>query len=259
MTAMPTTTSSSAASSSLRSRLDLTKLTFVIQEDQEQSILALCAEAERSGAAAVCVRPQHTLLAAKTISASSGVKVATVIGFPEAKLTIAEQQAFPTIGAVNTSFKLQEVMEAIGSGAEELDIVMNATFFLTDLEVGGDFTEQELQAIMMANGGMAAVKWIIESDLLTPEQIQKATLLAAKAGVACIKTSTGMLTDGVGATPETVGLIRDTLDAAGYTQVWVKASGGIRTAVQAQALLAAGAERLGTSQPAAVFETAVSS
>lgn len=232
----------------LASVIDHTKLTFALGDDQEALIQQLCQEAQTYQFAAVCVRPRHALQARRLLGVTSPIKLAAVIGFPEEPVTREEEAEYPRIGACETTTKLQEIAESISYGVDELDIVMNNAFFKADLECGGNFTEQELNAFVQCVGGEALIKLIIETDLLNEEQIRKAVRLGVAAGVDCIKTSTGMLREGQGATPELISLIASELEALGASEtVFIKASGGIRTAEQARALLAAGASRLGTS------------
>jgi deoxyribose-phosphate aldolase len=227
---------------------------YTSASEMEQAVVRFCNEAEHHGFAAVCVRPVHTLLARQTLSTKSTVKVATVVGFPEATLSKADEAYYPVIGQVETTTKLQEISQALMEGAEELDVVLNVSYFKTDLETGGTFTERELQDMVQATGGDALLKLIIETDLLTATELEQAVTLAVRCGMNMIKTSTGMLSDGAGATPETVAAIATVLNRLGVAgQVGVKASGGIRTIAQAQALLAAGATRLGSSNALALL------
>lgn len=218
------------------------------ETEHNAKVEQLCKEAMANGFAAVCVRPSQAPLARRFLGVEHSVKLATVVGFPDKPVTPEEQAAYPTIGACSSTTKLQEIVMGLSEGVEELDVVMNVEFFKTDLETGGDFTEQELGAVLQAAGGMATIKWIIETDLLSPEQIVAAVKLAARLGVDCIKTCTGFVKGGQGATPEIVTLIKQTLLEAGKPEIWIKASGGIQTAQQALALLEAGASRLGTSR-----------
>jgi deoxyribose-phosphate aldolase len=223
-----------------------TKLAFNVGDDAPALITQLCNEAMEHGFATVCVRPEHAEHARQCLG-NSAVRLAGVVGFPEKPVTKATQADYPVIGAVNSTTKFQEISCLQMAGVDELDVVMNVAFFQTDLETGGNFTETELKALVNCADDLP-IKLIIETDLLTPSQVGEATRLAARCGMAWVKTSTGFISDGHGATVETVALIRHTLNEAGYTQVGVKASGGISTFAQAEALLQAGANRLGTSR-----------
>lgn len=229
--------------------IDHTLLTLSGDTPATEAIQRLCDEANQYGFAAVCVRPEHTLMARQALGMTSQVKVATVIGFPSMTLSKADEASFPQVGQIQTTTKLQEISSALMEGSEELDVVMNVSFFKTDLECKGRFTQNELHDLVSCAGDEAIVKLIIETDLLTPEEIDQAVTLAVEAGVHMIKTSTGMLTDGLGATVEAVERIAQQLDKLGKrNEIGIKASAGIRTREQAEALLAAGATRLGTSK-----------
>jgi deoxyribose-phosphate aldolase len=217
----------------------------------EAHVTALCAEAVAHGFAAVCVRPEYVPLARQALGVTSPVQLATVIGFPAKPVTLAQHNAYPVIGACESTTKLQEICLAHSEGADELDVVMNVAYFLTDCETGGSFTQLELKALAQAADTLP-IKLIIETDCLTPEQVVRATQLAVHCGMATVKTSTGYLSDGVGATVEVVSLIKQTLGTNAATGI--KASGGIKTPQQVLALLQAGATRIGSSRCVALAE-----
>ncbi|GAA4377020.1 deoxyribose-phosphate aldolase [Hymenobacter koreensis] len=184
----------------------------------------LCSEAVAAGFASVCVPPHYVPVAAAALH-SSGVAVCTVIGFPLGYNTPAAKQA--------------EAEEALRHGATELDMVLNNAAFRS-----GDFAAvqrdiQQLADICHHQG--ALLKVIIETALLTPEDIAKACELCAAAGADFVKTSTGFASRG--ASVEDVRLMRSQLPA----HIRIKAAGGIRTHAQAVALVQAGADRLGAS------------
>lgn len=236
----------------LVSYIDHTKLTYATDENPVAAIQKICAEAKDNHFFAVCVRPEMIQIAKKVLK-NSGVQVATVIGFPSAKVSLQSQKAFPTIGDVPLSEKLAQAQQAIRDGADELDLVMNVRQFL--MEVGQPqqvATVQEFKAIK-AIAGNRVVKVILETDLLTPAQIQKATQACIDAGVDMVKTCTGMVDGGEGATVANIQRIHQVLANQDQAQkVGIKASGGIKTAKSAQALITAGATRLGTSQGVAI-------
>lgn len=185
-------------------------------------IVALCAEAAKHNFAAVCVNPCYVDLAAHLL-AGSGVKVATVVGFP--------------LGATFTEAKVCEAKEAVLHKADELDMVINI-----GAAKAGHWTavEEDIRQVVAAADGKP-VKVIIEAALLTDAEKVRACEAALAAGAQYVKTSTGFGPGG--ATVHDVQLMRRTVgDRAG-----VKASGGIRTKEQAEQLVAAGASRLGTS------------
>ncbi len=190
-------------------------------------ITKLCEEAKENHFAAVCVNPCHVRQAVKELS-SSEVAVATVIGFP--------------LGANLTDVKVAEAQKAISEGAEELDMVINIGWLKDGLI---DLVEQDIHAVVKAAKIQnILVKAIIETDLLTDNEKIAATKACVKAGADIVKTSTGFVKDGKGATVEDVRLIKSHL--AG-TKLGIKASGGIRDYEKAKQIVEAGATRLGTS------------
>lgn len=193
-------------------------------------ITRLCSEAKEYGFFAVCVNPYHVRQAVKEL-ASSQVAVATVIGFP--------------LGANLTDIKIAEAQRAISEGAEELDLVINIAA-LKDKEV--DFVTDEIRSIVKVSKDHL-VKVIIECDLLTDEEKVAATEACVKAGAGMVKTSTGFVKDGKGATVDDIILIKKTLAGA---KLGIKASAGIRDYEKARALVDAGATRLGTSSGIAI-------
>lgn len=202
---------------SLASYIDHTML----KADAREEILArYCREAKEQGFASVCVNSANIPFIAKEL-AGSPVKACSVVGFP--------------LGAMSTAAKAFEARQAVGDGAQEIDMVINIG---AAKEGQWDRVEADIQAVVTA-AKPALVKVIIETCLLTdPEKVQ-ACQAAEKAGAAFVKTSTGFSTGG--ATLEDVKLMRETVG----DRLGVKASGGIRTPEFAQALLEAGASRLG--------------
>jgi deoxyribose-phosphate aldolase len=191
----------------------------------------LCDEAMRLGCAAVCVHPCRVAHCKRRL-AGSGVGLATVVGFP--------------LGATTTACKAAEAGELAALGADELDMVINVGLLKAgdDAVVFGD-----IRAVVGAARSAthrARVKTIIETALLDDEQKVRACLIARAAGATFVKTCTGF--QGGGATPADVALMRRTVGA----RLGVKASGGIRAALDARALLAAGADRLGASSTLAI-------
>jgi len=192
---------------------------------RKAEITKLCEEAKENNFYAVCVNPVHVRQAVKELS-SSNVAVATVVGFP--------------LGANLTDVKIAETQKAISEGAEEIDMVIN----IGALKDGDhDFVAEEIKAIVKV-AKEHPVKVIIECDLLTDEEKVAATKACIAGGAAMVKTSTGFVKDGKGATVEDIRLIKDTLGSA---KLGIKASAGIRDVEKAKALIDAGATRLGTS------------
>lgn len=185
------------------------------------------------GVGDLCVRPTDTALAASLLK-GTGVTVAVVVGFPH--------------GASRAEVKALEARLAIADGADELDMVMNIGKFLS-----GDRTlvRRDIEAVVAeAKPRGVLVKVILETCLLTPEQIADACELAVAAGADFVKTSTGF--NGEGATPEAVAVMLEA--CAGHAKV--KASGGIRTWGQAVAFLDMGAERLGVGAADKILDDA---
>jgi deoxyribose-phosphate aldolase len=182
----------------------------------------LCDEALAFGFAAVCVNPIWVASCAARLRGRS-VRVCSVAGFP--------------LGASLTEVRILEARRAVEQGADEVDAVIHLGVLKS-----GDHAAvtRDLEAIVAA-AKPAAVKAILETGRLTREEMIAAARIAAAAGAAYVKTSTGFL--GPGATVEQVSLLRGIVGA----DVGVKASGGIRSLEQALALIQAGASRLGTS------------
>ncbi|HXB93195.1 MAG TPA: deoxyribose-phosphate aldolase [Puia sp.] len=183
----------------------------------------ICKDAMEHGFAAVCVPPPLVGLAKATLG--GGPKVATVIGFP--------------FGYSATGAKLAEVEQALSDGTDELDVVIN----LVDLK-NGDWTRLEKEMRLLTgriHAGGKIVKVIIESGILSDEEIITCCELYGRVGVDFLKTSTGYAEKG--ATIEAVRLMREHLPPT----IRIKASGGIRTYAFAQQLIDAGADRLGCS------------
>ena len=182
----------------------------------------LCDEAVEHGFASVTVNPVWVSYCAKRLK---GTRVLTnaVVGFP--------------LGANTPRVKAEEAREAIANGAGEIDMVINVGALKSGYS---DFVEQEI-ASLVGVAGRIPVKVILETSYLTVEEKVAVCQMSHRAAAAFVKTSTGYGTGG--ATVEDVALMRKTVgDVMG-----VKAAGGIRTYVQAMALIKAGATRLGTS------------
>lgn len=140
--------------------------------------------------------------------------------------------------------------KTLDEGADEYDVVMNVRLFKTD-EI--EF-KRELRALLDNSGGLP-IKLIIETDLLTDDEVARATYWAVKAGIDIVKTSTGFIEGGKGAQVEHVDLMRRTIATSGSDLMHeIKASGGIRKAEDALALLNAGADILGSSSGSALLD-----
>ena len=189
----------------------------------------LCVEARAHGFHAVCVNGSRVLQASHLL-ADSPVKVAAVVGFP--------------LGATDADAKRYEAEALIDLGAQELDVVLN----IGRLKDGDDrYVFRELRDLVEAVDG-APLKVILECSLLTDDEKRRACSLAVESGAQFVKTSTGFGPGG--ATVADVVLLRSLVGA----KVGVKASGGIRDARTAVAMLEAGATRLGTSSGVAIMD-----
>lgn len=200
--------------------------TLLKPEATDADVRALVAEAAELGTYSVCVSPSML-----PVEVPAGLHVACVCGFPS--------------GAHKSEVKAAEAERAVADGADEVDMVINL-----GLVGQGDWTgvEEDIRAVREACTG-ALLKVIIESAVLTDEQIVKACEAAETAGADYVKTSTGFHPGG-GASVHAVELMRATVG----NRLGVKASGGIRTAEAAEAMVAAGASRLGLSASRAILE-----
>ncbi len=197
--------------------------TVLKADTTEKQIIKLCEEAKEYNFASVCVNPTWVKKSAELL-AGTEVKVCTVIGFP--------------LGANTPEVKAFEVEQAIKDGATEVDMVIN----IGALKDGNnELVERDIKAVVDAAKGKALTKVIIETCLLTDEEKTRACELSVKAGADYVKTSTGFSTGG--ATKEDIALMRKTVGP----DIGVKASGGVRNAADAEAMIAAGATRIGAS------------
>lgn len=197
--------------------------TILKPEASAEDIRRICREALEHDFASVCVN-QYRTAQVKELLAGSNVKTCTVVGFP--------------LGAVSTAVKVFETQCAIEDGADEIDMVIN----VGALKDGNyDYVCNDIAAVRKACADRAALKVIIETCLLSDDEKIKACELAVKAKADFVKTSTGFSKGG--ATEKDVMLMKQTVKG----QAKVKASGGIRDYGTAQKMIAAGADRLGTS------------
>ena len=194
----------------------------------------LCAEAKQYDFAAVCVPPNFVQLAKEKLVGST-VQLATVIGFP--------------FGYSATEAKIAEIILAMVDGADELDVVANISAIKN-----GDWTAiaDEINHILpIIRSKNKVVKIIIESGVLTDEEIMKCCDIYGIAGIDYLKTSTGYAEKG--ASVEAVKLFRKYLP----DQVQIKASGGIRDYATAKLMIDAGATRIGCSAGVAIVSGAI--
>lgn len=199
--------------------------TLLKQDAKLEDFMKLFDEAKKYKFLGVCVNPLYVKLAKENLK-DSNVKVVTVIGFP--------------LGANKTEVKAFETTQAVNDGADEIDMVINVSK-LKDKDY--DFIVNDIKTVKKACKDKP-LKVILETDLLTKDEIKKACELCIEAKADFVKTSTGFVKGGVGAKAEDVKLMFDTVSPYGLK---VKASGGIRDKEAALKMLEAGAERLGTS------------
>ena len=200
--------------------------TILKPEATHQDVARIVEEGARFGTYSVCVSPSMLPL-----DVPEGLKVACVVGFPS--------------GAVKVNVKAFEAKQAIADGADEIDMVINIALAK---EAKFDQVEEEIRAVRAEIPAGKILKVIIESAALTDEEIVAVCRAAVAAGADFVKTSTGFHPAG-GASVHAVELMRQTVGE----NVGVKASGGIRDAQTAIAMIEAGANRLGVSATAAIL------
>lgn len=204
--------------------------TLLKQDATKSQIEVLCQEAAKYEFASVCVNPTWVAFAAEQLK-DSPVKVCTVIGFP--------------LGASTSDTKSFETKDAIAKGATEIDMVLNVGALKSGLI---EDVKKDIEAVVEAAKGKAIVKVILETCLLTKDEIVLASQLSKEAGADFVKTSTGFSTGG--ATPEDVALMHKTVGA----DLEVKASGGVRNLEDFNKMVEAGATRIGASSGVAIME-----
>lgn len=187
-----------------------------------ETVKRICDEAMEYGFASVCINPCHVAYCADYLK-DSDVNVCTVIGFP--------------LGANTSAVKAFETKDAIANGADEIDMVMNIGA-LKDKNY--DLVRDDVKAVVEAANG-TLVKVILETCLLTEDEIKKACGLCVEAKADYVKTSTGFSTRG--ATIEDVRIMKEAV----HGKAKVKAAGGVRTPEDMVKIVAAGADRIGTS------------
>ena len=201
--------------------------TALTAEKTDADILKLCDEAIEHQFFSVCINSCHVPLAKQKL-AGSNVKICTVVGFP--------------LGANLSSVKAFETQEAIAAGANEIDMVINVGWIKSNK---WSAVKEDIQTVLNACNG-TPLKVILETCLLTKEEIVQACEICKALKVAFVKTSTGFSKGG--ATVEDVALMKHTVGDIG-----VKASGGIRDTQTALAMIKAGATRIGASAGIAII------
>lgn len=198
----------------------------------EQQITKLVQEGLKYKFFGVCINPVY-VKHAKNVAAGEDLKIVTVVNFP--------------LGANAIDTTLVQTHQALSDGADEIDTVINL----------GALKEGDYKRVtddIRATKNICQehnLKVILETDLLTNDEIKEACLACISAGADFVKTSTGFVKNGLGARPDFVRLMAQTVERRG---MGVKASGGITTRFQAKELIEAGATRLGTSSGVAIVD-----
>jgi deoxyribose-phosphate aldolase len=202
--------------------------TLLKPEGTTPEVMKLVSEARDNSFASVCVNPYWVSLCAGELRGTK-VDICTVVGFP--------------LGATTRTTKAAETTEAISNGATEIDMVLN----VGALKDGNfNYIRQDIGGVVRAAGGRL-VKVILETCLLTDQEIIQASLLAQEAGASFVKTSTGF--NKGGATAAHVALMRRVVGR----DMGVKASGGVRSFGDALTMLESGADRIGASASVAII------
>jgi len=207
--------------------------TLLKADASRDEIQKLCDEAREYEFSSVCVNPWNVPQAAELLRGSD-VKVCTVVGFP--------------LGATLPEVKVFETQRAIHHGAQEIDMVINIGA-LKSAQLG--LVEADIRGVVDAShAGGAICKVIVETCLLSKDEMVRASLAAKNAGADFVKTSTGFST--AGATPDDVRLIRETIGSG----TGIKAAGGVRTLGDLYRMVEAGATRIGASAGVKIVEEA---
>ena len=217
-----------ATAASIASYIDHTLLK---PEASKAEVRKVCAEAVEYGFKSVCVNPIWVKTVSKALR-GSGVLTCAVVGFP--------------LGATPSDVKAFEARGAVLDGAEEIDMVIDIAAARADDK--GALVDDITAVAEAVHAGEAILKVIIETALLSDAQKVLACEAAVEAGADFVKTSTGF--NGGGATVEDVALMRKTVGP----DIGVKASGGVRSLADAQAMIAAGATRIGASSGIAIVK-----
>jgi len=204
--------------------------TLLKQDASKDDLIKLFDEAIKYNFLGVCVNPVNVKFASEYLK-NHNIKIVTVVGFP--------------LGASKSEVKAFEAQKAIEDGADEIDMVLNVGEMKNK---NYDFIVKDVKQVKKACSDNN-LKVILETDLLTDEEIEKATKLCIEGGCDFVKTSTGFVKNGIGATVEAVKIMAK---ATKGSNVKIKASAGIKTKEKALALIEAGASRLGTSSGVAL-------
>ncbi|MCZ0873890.1 deoxyribose-phosphate aldolase [Peribacillus sp. AS_2] len=203
--------------------------TLLKPEIKKEDIIKLCEEAKEFGFASICVNPTWVAKSAEILQ-DTDIKICTVIGFP--------------LGANTPETKAFETKNALENGATEIDMVINIGALK---DKNDELVEHDIRSVVEAVNKKTIVKVIIESCLLTDEEKVRACEISVNAGADYVKTSTGFSLHG--ATVEDVALMRKSVGP----NIGVKASGGVRTLQDIEAMVEAGATRIGSSSGVQIF------
>lgn len=202
--------------------------TLLKADATQEQIEKLCQEAAEYKFKSVCINPAYVSLASELLKESDSL-VCTVIGFP--------------LGANTTAVKVFEAQQAVKDGADEIDMVIN----ISKAKDGDwDYVLKDIQEVVQAVDASITTKVIIETALLTKEEIAKASQVVKESGADFVKTSTGFSTGG--ATVEDVKLMREAVGP----DFDIKASGGVSNYDEAIEMIEAGATRIGASKGIAI-------
>lgn len=204
--------------------------TLLKPEATSDQIEKLCQEAKEYDFMSVCVNPCYVRMASDLLRGTD-VRVCTVIGFP--------------LGASTLESKVFEAVDAVYKGADEVDMVQNIG---KAKEHDYDYIEKEVRAVREKIRSDHVLKVILETCLLTPEEIAECSKACKRAGADFVKTSTGFSKGG--ATVEAVKIMREAVGP----EMGVKASGGVHTREEMLALIEAGATRIGASSGIALMK-----
>lgn len=199
--------------------------TLLKQDAVFEDFIKLFNEAIENKFLGICINPAYVKFAKEYLK-DSDIKIVTVVGFP--------------LGASKPEAKAYEAKLAVEDGADEIDMVINVSLIKSK---DFDLAQKDIETVKKACGDKA-LKVILETDLLTKEEIEKACELCVNAKADFVKTSTGFVKNGVGAKVEDVEIMHKIVSPHAME---VKASAGIRDREKAIAIIKAGATRLGTS------------
>ena len=213
----------------LKNYIENTLLSSDANDEKLENFFKISKEYEVLG---ICINPVY-VKKAKEFFKENDTKIVTVVGFP--------------LGANLSETKAFETGKAIEDGADEIDMVLNIGALKSK---NYDLVKRDIETVRLSLDDKI-LKVIVETDLLSKDEIKKACELCIESHADFVKTSTGFVKNGVGAKVEDIKIMTEIVKPHGLR---VKASGGIKTLKQAIALIEAGADRLGTSSGQAILE-----